>query len=131
MGIFSFFSKDKKEILDSGLEKTKKSVFSKISKAIIGKSKVDEEVLDNLEQILVESDVGVETTIRIIDRIEKRVSKDKYLGTSELNKILKEEIVELLQENELEERESFAFPDGKEPYVIMVEIGRASCRERV
>lgn len=120
MGIFSFFSKDKKEILDSGLEKTKKSVFSKISKAIIGKSKVDEEVLDNLEQILVESDVGVETTIRIIDRIEKRVSKDKYLGTAELNKILKEEIVELLQENELEERESFAFPDGKEPYVIMV-----------
>ncbi len=120
MGVFSFFSKDKKETLDSGLEKTKKSVFSKISKAIIGKSKVDEEVLDNLEQILVESDVGVETTIRIIDRIEKRVSKDKYLGTSELNKILKEEIVELLQENELEERESFAFPDGKEPYVIMV-----------
>ena len=120
MGVFSFFSKDKKETLDSGLEKTKKSVFSKISKAIIGKSKVDEEVLDNLEQILVESDVGVETTIRIIDRIEKRVSKDKYLGTAELNKILKEEIVELLQENELEERESFAFPDGKEPYVIMV-----------
>ena len=120
MGVFSFFSKDKKEILDSGLEKTKQSVFSKISKAIIGKTKVDEEVLDNLEQILVESDVGVETTIRIIERIEKRVAKDKYLGTAELNKILKEEIIDLLQENELEDRESFSFPDGKEPFVIMV-----------
>ena len=120
MGVFSFFTKDKKEILDSGLEKTKQSVFSKISKAIIGKTKVDEEVLDNLEQILVESDVGVETTIRIIERIEKRVAKDKYLGTAELNKILKEEIIDLLQENELEDRESFSFPDGKEPFVIMV-----------
>jgi fused signal recognition particle receptor len=120
MGFFSFFTKDKKETLDKGLEKTKESVFSKLSKAIIGKSKVDEEVLDNLEQILVEADVGVETTLRIIDRIEKRVSKDKYLGTAELNKILKEEIVELLQENEIDERDSFAFPKGEEPYVIMV-----------
>lgn len=120
MGVFSFFSKNKKETLDSGLEKTKKSVFSKISKAIIGKSKVDDEVLDNLEQVLVESDLGVETTIRIIERIEKRVAKEKYLGTSELNKILKEEIVALLQENEIEERDSFSFPDGKVPYVIMV-----------
>lgn len=120
MGFFSFFTKDKKETLDKGLEKTKESVFSKLSKAIVGKSKVDEEVLDNLEQILVESDVGVETTLRIIDRIEKRVSKDKYLGTAELNKILKEEIVELLQENEIDERDSFAFPKGEEPYVIMV-----------
>lgn len=120
MGVFSFFSKNKKETLDSGLEKTKKSVFSKISKAIIGKSKVDDEVLDSLEQVLVESDLGVETTIRIIERIEKRVAKEKYLGTSELNKILKEEIVALLQENEIEERDSFSFPDGKVPYVIMV-----------
>ncbi|MFA6932708.1 MAG: signal recognition particle-docking protein FtsY [Bacteroidales bacterium] len=120
MGVFSFFSRDKKETLDSGLEKTKKSVFSKISKAIIGKSKVDEDVLDNLEQILVESDVGVETTLRIIDRIEKRIAKDKYLGTAELNIILKEEIVALLQEKELVERDDFSFPQGEEPYVIMV-----------
>ncbi|MDD2488358.1 MAG: signal recognition particle-docking protein FtsY [Bacteroidales bacterium] len=120
MGVFSFFSRDKKETLDSGLEKTKKSVFSKISKAIIGKSKVDEDVLDNLEQILVESDVGVETTLRIIDRIEKRIAKDKYLGTAELNIILKEEIVALLQEKELIERDDFSFPQGEEPYVIMV-----------
>lgn len=120
MGVFSFFTKDKKETLDNGLEKTKKSVFSKISKAIVGKSRVDEEVLDNLEQILVESDVGVETTLRIINRIEKRVARDKYIGTSELNNILKEEIVALLQENELEERDSFSFPKGEEPYVIMV-----------
>jgi len=120
MGVFSFFSRDKKETLDNGLEKTKKSVFSKISKAIIGKSKVDEDVLDNLEQILVESDVGVETTLRIIDRIEKRIAKDKYLGTAELNIILKEEIVALLQEKELIERDDFSFPQGEEPYVIMV-----------
>ena len=120
MGFFSFFTKDKKETLDKGLEKTKESVFSKLSKAIVGKSKVDDEVLDNLEQILVEADVGVETTLRIIDRIEKRVAKDKYLGTSQLNTILKEEIVELLQENELDERDSFSFPKGDEPYVIMV-----------
>jgi len=120
MGFFSFFTKDKKETLDKGLEKTKESVFSKLSKAIVGKSKVDDEVLDNLEQILVEADVGVETTLRIIDRIEKRVAKDKYLGTSQLNTILKEEIVGLLQENELDERDSFSFPKGDEPYVIMV-----------
>lgn len=120
MGFFSFFTKDKKETLDKGLEKTKESVFSKLSKAIVGKSKVDDEVLDNLEQILVEADVGVETTLRIIDRIEKRVAKDKYLGISQLNTILKEEIVELLQENELDERDSFSFPRGDEPYVIMV-----------
>ncbi|MFA6199328.1 MAG: signal recognition particle-docking protein FtsY [Bacteroidales bacterium] len=120
MGFFSFFTKDKKETLDKGLEKTKESVFSKLSKAIVGKSKVDDEVLDNLEQILVEADVGVETTLKIIDRIEKRVAKDKYLGISQLNTILKEEIVELLQENELDERDSFSFPRGDEPYVIMV-----------
>ena len=120
MGIFSFFTKEKKESLDKGLEKTKESLFSKLSKAIVGKSKVDEDVLDNLEQILIESDVGVETTLKIIERIETRVAKDKYLGTSELNQILKEEIVSLLQENELEERDSFAFPKGDLPYVIMV-----------
>lgn len=120
MGIFSFFTKEKKESLDKGLEKTKESLFSKLSKAIVGKSKVDEDVLDNLEQILIESDVGVETTLKIIKRIEDRVSRDKYLGTSELNQILKEEIVNLLQENELEERDSFAFPKGDLPYVIMV-----------
>lgn len=120
MGVFSFFSKDKKETLDIGLEKTKKSVFSKISKAIIGKSKVDEDVLDNLEQILVESDVGVETTLRIIDRIEKRIAKDKYLGTAELNIILKEEIVALLQEKESVDRVDFSFPQADKPYVIMV-----------
>ncbi|MEA4968162.1 MAG: signal recognition particle-docking protein FtsY [Bacteroidaceae bacterium] len=120
MGIFSFFTKEKKESLDKGLEKTKESLFSKLSKAIVGKSKVDEDVLDNLEQILIESDVGVETTLKIIKRIEHPVSRDKYLGTSELNQILKEEIVNLLQENELEERDSFAFPKGDLPYVIMV-----------
>lgn len=120
MGFFSFFTKEKKEDLDKGLEKTKEGLFSKISKAIVGKSKVDEDVLDNLEQVLIESDVGVSTTLKIIERIEKRVAKDKYLGTSELNSILKEEIVSLLQENELEERDSFAFPKGDVPYVIMV-----------
>ncbi|MCK9320463.1 MAG: signal recognition particle-docking protein FtsY [Bacteroidales bacterium] len=120
MGIFSFFTKEKKASLDKGLEKTKESLFSKLSKAIVGKSKVDEDVLDNLEQILIESDVGVETTLKIIKRIEDRVSRDKYLGTSELNQILKEEIINLLQENELEERDSFAFPKGDLPYVIMV-----------
>ncbi len=120
MGFFSFFTKKNKETLDSGLSKTKESVFSKLSKAIIGKSKVDEEVLDNLEQILIESDVGVETTLKIIDRIEKRVARDKYLGTSELNKILKEEIMSLLNENETEERESFDFTTNTTTYVIMV-----------
>jgi fused signal recognition particle receptor len=100
MGLFSFFSKDKKQELDKGLEKTKDSFFSKISKAVIGKSTVDEEVLDNLEEILVTSDVGVETTLKIIDRIEKRVSRDKYLGVGELNKILRDEIIALLDETE-------------------------------
>ena len=120
MGFFSFFTKKNKETLDSGLSKTKESVFSKISKAIIGKSKVDEDVLDNLEEILIESDVGVETTLKIIDRIEKRVARDKYLGTAELNTILKEEIMFLLNENETEERESFDIPTQDAPYVIMV-----------
>jgi len=120
MGIFSIFSREKKENLDKGLSKTKESVFAKISKAIIGKSKVDDEVLDKLEEILISSDVGVETTLRIIGRIQERVSKDKYLGTEQLNGILKEEIAELLQKNETENRDDFSFPNGEKPYVIMV-----------
>ncbi|MCD4745649.1 MAG: signal recognition particle-docking protein FtsY [Bacteroidales bacterium] len=122
MGLFTIFSKDKKENLDKGLQKTKTSVFSKISKAIIGKSKVDDEVLDNLEEILVTSDVGVETTLKIIERIEKRVAKDKYVGTSELNLILKEEIAELLQENNVKDSVDFSLPERDFPYVIM-EVG--------
>lgn len=121
MGIFGVFSKDKKEKLDSGLSKTKENVFSKLSKSVAGKSKVDEEVLDDLEEILVTSDVGVETTLKIIDRIENRVARDKYLGTSELNRILREEIVALLMENEQEgEKGEFNLPESGDPYVIMV-----------
>lgn len=120
MGFFSFFTKNKKETLDKGLSKTKQSVFTKISKAIAGKSKVDEEVLDNLEQILVEADVGVETTLKIIERIEGRVARDKYLGTAELNAILREEIMALMQENISDERESFDLLQSSTPYVIMV-----------
>jgi len=120
MGVFSIFNKEKKESLDKGLTKTKESVFSKISKAVIGKSKVDDEVLDNLEEVLVTSDVGVETTLRIIERIENRVAKDKYLGTDQLNTILKEEIVSLLEENELEMVSEYKIPENDEPYVIMV-----------
>ncbi len=113
------FSKQKKESLDKGLEKTKKSFFSKLSKAIAGKSKVDDEVLDDLEEVLITSDVGVDTTLKIIERIEKRVAKDKYLGTSELNKILREEIAGLLAENETANALKFS-PDTTKPYVIMV-----------
>ena len=122
MGLFSFFKKDKdaKEDLNKGLEKTRTSVFDRISKAIIGKSTVDDEVLDNLEEILVTSDVGVDTTLKIIDRIQKRVARDKYLGTSELNMILKEEIASLLQENNSGDGSSFDLPEDKKPYVIMV-----------
>ncbi|MCR5037319.1 MAG: signal recognition particle-docking protein FtsY [Bacteroidales bacterium] len=122
MGIFSFFKKDKeaKEDLNKGLEKTRTSVFDRISKAIIGKSTVDDEVLDNLEEILVTSDVGVDTTLKIIDRIQKRVARDKYVGTSELNKILKDEIAALLQENNSGDGSSFDLPEDKKPYVIMV-----------
>ncbi|MDR0969343.1 MAG: signal recognition particle-docking protein FtsY [Lentimicrobiaceae bacterium] len=120
MGIFSFFNKNKKQDLDKGLEKTKQSVFGKLSKALIGKSKVDDEVLDDLEEILVSSDVGVQTTLKIIDRIEKRVAHDKYVGTSELNKILKEEIADLLQENTANQVDMFEISDTQKPYVIMV-----------
>ena len=119
MGIFGIFSKEKKEHLDKGLNKTKESVFSKISRAVAGKSKVDDEVLDNLEEILITSDVGVDTTLKIIERIENRVSKGKYLGTSELNTILKEEIAKLLEENHSSDI-ALDFDGGDYPYVIMV-----------
>jgi fused signal recognition particle receptor len=120
MGVFKIFSRDKKEKLDEGLDKTRSSVFSKISKAVVGKSKVDDEVLDNLEEILVTSDVGVETTLKIIERIEERVARDKYLGTSELNTILKEEIAALLQEQGESDLPDFDSPLQNTPYVIMV-----------
>jgi len=120
MGWFGFSGKEKKESLNKGLEKSKESVFSKLSRAVIGKSKVDAEVLDNLEEVLVSSDVGVETTLRIIERIEARVARDKYLNTSELNSILREEIVALLERDPKEEENDFALPLQKKPYVIMV-----------
>lgn len=120
MGIFSFFSKEKKESLDKGLEKTKTSLFSRIAKAVVGKSTVDAEVLDNLEEILVSSDVGVSTTLKIIKRLEERVAKDKYVGTDELNKLLKSEVTELLSENKSDSVEEFSIPSGVRPYVIMV-----------
>ncbi len=114
------FSKEKKETLDKGLEKSKSSFFNKLSKAVAGKSKVDEDVLDNLEEILVSSDVGVDTTLKIIDRIEARVSKDKYIGTEELNSILREEIAALLSETNLGNDTDFTIPTNKKPYVLMV-----------
>jgi fused signal recognition particle receptor len=120
MGLFSFFSKEKKESLDKGLEKTKTNLFSRIAKAVVGKSTVDAEVLDNLEEILVSSDVGVTTTLKIIKRLEDRVAKDKYVGTDELNKILKEEVADLLSENNTESLTDFSIPSGITPYVIMV-----------
>jgi fused signal recognition particle receptor len=120
MAFFDFFSPEKKESLDKGLEKTKQSFFSKIGKAIAGKSTVDEEVLDELEEILITSDVGVETTIKIIRRIEARVAKDLYLNAEELDKILKEEIANLLSENNTEDLKDFSIPKLNMPYVIMV-----------
>ena len=120
MGLFSFFSKDKKEVLDKGLEKTKTSVLSKIQRAIMGKSVVDDEVLDNLEEVLITSDVGVETTLKIIKRIEERVARDKYLNTDELNKILRSEISELLVESGNDDNAQFTVPQGRKPYVILV-----------
>lgn len=114
------FSQDKKETLDKGLEKSKSSFLGKLGKAVAGKSKVDDEVLDNLEEVLVTSDVGVDTTLKIIDRIEERVARDKYLGTEELNKILREEIAALLSETRSGEATDFEVPAGKLPYVIMV-----------
>ena len=120
MGIFSFFSKEKKETLDKGLSKTKENVFSKLTRAIAGKSKVDDEVLDNLEEVLITSDVGVDTTLKIIERIEKRVARDKYVTTQELTTLLRDEIATLLTENNTEDAESFTVPEDKKPYVIMV-----------
>lgn len=119
MGLFDFFKSDKKEALDKGLEKTKESVLKKIARSIAGKSKVDDEVLDNLEEILITSDVGVDTTLRIIERIEKRVAHDKFIGTDELQKILREEIMGLLAENDNDVSENFLDVQTK-PYVIMV-----------
>ena len=121
MSLFkNIFSKQKKETLDKGLEKSKTTFFGKLSKAVAGKSKVDDEVLDNLEEVLVTSDVGVDTTLKIIDRIEERVSRDKYLGTEELNVILREEIAGLLSETHTGEDTDFVIPTNKKPYVVMV-----------
>ncbi|WP_165040187.1 signal recognition particle-docking protein FtsY [Dysgonomonas sp. ZJ709] len=120
MGLFNFFSKQKKETLDKGLEKTKESMFSKLSRIVAGKSKVDEDVLDDLEEVLITSDVGVNTTLKIIERIEARAEKDKYVNAEELNNILREEIVALLTENNTTDTEDFSIPEDKKPYVIMV-----------
>ena len=121
MGIFSFFSKEKKEVLDQGLSKTKESVFGKIARAIAGKSEIDDEVLDNLEEVLVTSDVGVETTLKIIDRVQKRAARDKFMNTAELNKLLKDEIAQLLMENNTADGDSLDIPaNAGKPYVIMV-----------
>ena len=120
MGFFDFFSKNKKETLDSGLAKTKETVFGKIARAVAGKSTVDDDVLDNLEEVLVTSDVGVETTLNIIQRIEARVARDKYVGTSELNGILRDEIASLLTENNSDDTGGFELPADHKPYVILV-----------
>lgn len=120
MGIFGFFNREKKETLDKGLEKTKKSVFDKLARAIAGKDKVDDEVLDNLEEVLITSDVGVDTTLKIIERIEERVARDKYVSTSELNQILRDEIVALLTENNSADNDSWDLPSDHRPYVILV-----------
>ena len=120
MALFGLFGKGKKENLEKGLEKTKESVFKKLARVVVGKSKVDDEVLDNLEEVLISSDVGVETTIRIIQRIEERVQRDKYMGIEELNRVLKEEIAALLKENYANDQTTFELPDNGLPYVIMV-----------
>jgi len=120
MGLFDFFSKKKKETLDNGLSKTKESVFGKIARAIAGKSKVDEEVLDNLEEVLVSSDVGVDTTLEIIDRLEKRVARDKYVSTDELNNILYDEMTALLADNDNSEKDGFDLESAQKPFVVLV-----------
>ncbi|MBQ5752496.1 MAG: signal recognition particle-docking protein FtsY [Bacteroidaceae bacterium] len=121
MGIFSFFSKEKKQVLDEGLSKTKESIFGKIARAIAGKREIDDEVLDNLEEVLVTSDVGVETTLKIIDRVQKRAARDKFMNTAELNRMLKDEIAQLLMENNSENGGTFDIPTTPgTPYVIMV-----------
>lgn len=120
MGIFGFFSKEEKESLDKGLEKSSNNLFSKLGKAIVGKSKVDEDILDELEEILITSDVGVDTTIKIIRRIEERVARDKYVNTAQLDLLLREEVSGLLEENNTQDLGDFDLPEGKKPYVIMV-----------
>ena len=120
MALFGLFGKSKKENLNKGLEKTKESVFKKLTRLVIGKSEVDEEVLDNLEEVLITSDVGVDTTMRIIERIERRVKRDKYMGVNELNRVLKEEIAALLKENTANDSDQFELPNNGMPYVIMV-----------
>ena len=120
MGLFGLFNKNKKETLDKVLEKTKQSVFSKLTRAIAGKSKVDDEVLDNLEEVLITSDVGVDTTLKIIERIEERVARDKYVSTSELNNILREEIASLLSENNTDDLDNWDLPQDHKPYVILI-----------
>ena len=120
MGIFGAFNKAKKDKLDAGLSKTKESVFQKLTRVVVGKSKVDDEILDELEEVLISSDVGVDTTIKIIERIEERVMRDKFINAAELDKILKEEITALLKENEANEDGDFEIPGNVKPYVIMV-----------
>ena len=120
MGIFGLFNRNKKEILNDGLEKTKRSVFDKLARAVAGKSTVDDDVLDNLEEVLITSDVGVDTTLKIIKRIEERVARDKYVSTSELNRILREEIAALLSENNTQDNDDWDLPADHTPYVILV-----------
>lgn len=120
MGIFDFFSKDKKESLDKGLQKSNQNIFSKLGKAMVGKSKVDDDILDELEEILITSDVGVDTTLKIINKIESRVARDKYINAAELDLILREEIAGLLEENKSQNLSDFELPADKKPYVIMV-----------
>ncbi|HPY82481.1 MAG TPA: signal recognition particle-docking protein FtsY, partial [Bacteroidales bacterium] len=120
MGLFGFFNKEKKEVLDKGLEKTKESVFKKLTRSIVGKSKIDDDVLDELEEVLITSDVGVDTTLRIIERIQDRVQRDKYVTTNELHTILRDEITLLLAENDSNASDDFVTKSGEKPYVIMV-----------
>ena len=120
MGCFNFFSKEKKETLDKGLEKTKQGLFDKLKRAVAGRSKIDDDFLDNLEEVFITSDVGVETTLKIIDRLQKRAARDKYVSTSELNTLLRDEITEMLAENNNADTPDFSVPSDKKPYVIMV-----------
>lgn len=120
MGFFNFFSKEKKETLDKGLEKTKQGLFDKLKRAVAGRSKIDDDFLDNLEEVFITSDVGVETTLKIIDRLQKRAARDKYVSTSELNTLLRDEITEMLAENNNADTPDFSVPSDKKPYVIMI-----------
>lgn len=120
MGFFNFFSKEKKETLDKGLEKTKQGLFDKLKRAVAGRSKIDDDFLDNLEEVFITSDVGVETTLKIIDRLQKRAARDKYVSTLELNTLLRDEITEMLAENNNADTPDFSVPSDKKPYVIMV-----------